>query len=109
MELDTEAALGSLRRSLEHIKALLAWEQLKQGEAGPRRLSTFQMHDPTCEQLRNEYSFFVAMFMGMRSVLGNRFLHFREATREHLRQQLADIERQINTINPYRIRGGLQG
>jgi len=45
-EVDLEAGLRSLRRSLRQIRALLAWEELKQSEAKPDQPTAFQINDP---------------------------------------------------------------
>jgi hypothetical protein len=98
-EPDGNAGLRHLRQSLTQMKALLAWEQLKQSEAEPGRPPAFAMHDPTADELRNEYSFFVAAALDVHAVLNDRSPCLSEVTRESLRRQLAGIEREAYSLN----------
>lgn len=57
-ELDVDRRLQNLRESCGRIKALLAWERLKRGEANASRPWAFRMSDSTPEELKDEYSSF---------------------------------------------------
>jgi len=91
--------LGRLRQSLTQMKALLAWEQLKQSEAEPGRPPAFVMHDPTAEELRHEYSFFLAAALDVHAVLNDPSPSFSEGECDSLRRQLARIEREAYGLN----------
>lgn len=107
MEAEVEEHLQKLRRSLERIKALAAWQQLKHQEASPRRISAFQMPDSTEEELKNEYALCVALLVGLRSVLTDHSFNISKTRREHLSRQLGDIDQDIHTLDPQRSSRGL--
>jgi hypothetical protein len=53
---DPQILLGDMRNSLDRIKALTAWQQLKQSEQYPHQPPAFMMYDTTDTDLNNEYS-----------------------------------------------------
>ena len=57
---DTDPAmlLADLRASLERIRTLLAWQDLRRSESEPDQPTSFAVHDSAEIDLRNEYSFF---------------------------------------------------
>jgi len=67
-EIDSKAGavLENLRGSLERMKTLAAWQELKQSEAKPGDQPSFVMYDPTETDFRNEHSFFVANLAELR-------------------------------------------
>jgi hypothetical protein len=95
MEPDLQRELHNLYESFRRIKALAAWERLKRSETQPHRIGEFRMHDPVSDDLKNEYTFFVAGVAHLRSVLNDHFLTISEELREALRRQLAHLQRQI--------------
>ena len=98
-EVDLEAGLRSLRHSLQQIRSLLAWEQLKQSEVRPSRQFSFQIYDPTETDLRNEYSFFISISVQMHSILNDSSLNIKEAERHSIKMQLMKIEQQVHGLN----------
>jgi hypothetical protein len=89
------------------MKALLAWEQLKQSEAEPGRPPAFVMHDPTAEELRHEHSFFVAAARDVHAVLNDPSPCLSKVARASLRRQLAGIEREAYGLNLHQRFGGV--
>lgn len=98
-EIDLEAGLRSLRKSLQQIKALLAWEQLKQSEARPDQPPGFRISDSIETDLRNEYSFFLSTSMEMHSILNDGLSTVQEADRQSIKRQLSKIEQQAYGLN----------
>ena len=93
-EVDLEAGLRSLRKSLQQIKALLAWEQLKQSEARPAQLPAFTLDNSIETDLRDEYSFFLSTFIQMHSILNDGSFAIQETDRQSIKKQLTKIEQQ---------------
>jgi hypothetical protein len=98
-EADFEAGLRSLRRSLQQIKALLAWQQLAETESRPHEPPGFRVADSVETDLRNEYSFFLATALQIHGVLNDTSLTISEAKRQSIRSQLAKIEQQLYSLN----------
>ena len=95
MESDPQRELHHLYESFRRIKALAAWERLKRTETQPHRIGAFRMHDPVSDDLKNEYTFFLAGVARLRSVLNDHFLTVSEELREAIRRQLSHLQRQI--------------
>ena len=99
-EPDFEAGLRSLRKSLQQIKTLLAWEQLQEVESRPHEPPGFTLSDDSVEtDLRNEYSFFLATALQIHGVLNDTSLIMPEEKRQSIRSQLARIEQQLYSLN----------
>jgi len=97
-ELDVDRKLQTLRESLGRIKALLAWERLKRFEAKSSRPWAFQIHDPTTEELKDEYSFFLALTLNTYAVLDHSSC-VPPDVRKNAGRQLADIEWQLHLLH----------
>jgi len=98
-EPNLEVGLRTLRRSLRQIRALLAWEQLKQSEARPGEPLAFQIDDPIETDLRNEYSFFLSTSVQIHNILNDESVRISQAKRQHLKQELAKIERRVHGLS----------
>jgi hypothetical protein len=99
-EPNLEAGLRSLRNSLERMKALLAWQELKQSELTPDHTPGFTLlEDSVGTDLRNEYSFFLFTAMQIHSVLNNSDAGLSNVRRQQVKQQLARIESQLVSLN----------
>ena len=98
MEPDLQRELHNLYESFRRIKALAAWERLKRAEAQPHRIWAFQMHDPASDDLKNEYTFFTAGLVRLRSILNDHIPNISEEIREDIRRQLAHLQRQIYAL-----------
>ena len=98
-EADLEAGLKSLRESLRQIRALLAWEQLKQSEAHPDQPPAFQIHDSVETDLRNEYSFFLFTSVQMHTILNSSAVGISKVKCQRIKGELAKIERRLYVLN----------
>jgi len=98
-EPDLEAGLSGLRKSISHIKALLAWVQLKESEAKPGQPPSFTLTDTTRADLRNEYSFFLFTAVQMHHILNSDNACFFRDRSQRIRAELAKLENQVNRLN----------
>ena len=98
-EPDVKAGLRNLRQSLTQMKALLAWEQLKQSEARPGEPPAFQVYDPTETDLRNEYSSFLSTSIQIHTILNERDARIPEPARAAIREALATLEQHVYQLN----------
>jgi hypothetical protein len=98
-EPDLRAGLRSLRNSLQQIKTLLAWKQLKQSESRPGQPPSFTIDDPTETDLRNEYSFFLFTMVQIHHLLNDGLLDLPETKKQAIRRQLARIDQEANRLN----------
>jgi DNA-binding transcriptional MerR regulator len=98
MEQDFHEQLRHLRESLKRIKALLAWERLKCCEAGSYRTSMFQMHDPTREDLKNEYALLMSALLNINSIINDHSAAISQTVHNDIQRQLAEIEGQISEL-----------
>ena len=104
VEADLEAGLRSLRKSLEQVKALLAWEQLKQSEARPGYSPILAFDSALETDLRNEYSFFLFTSVQMHSILNSSAAGISKVKFQRIKQELAKIERQLYSLDLQRRR-----
>ena len=84
--------------SLRQIKALLAWEQLKQAEARRDQPPAFQIYDPTETELKNEYSFFLSISVQIHSMLNDGALDIPEARRQGVLKRLAKVQNEVHSL-----------
>jgi hypothetical protein len=98
-EPDLQVGLKELKQSLQKIKALLAWEQMKQAETRPETAPSFRIRDDTEEDLRNEYSHFLSLSGQIHSILNDASRAIAGTERQTFRKELARIERQIYGLN----------
>ena len=103
VEADLEAGLRRLRKSLEQIKALLAWEQLKQSEVRPGHSPVLAFDSSLETDRRNEYSFFLFTSVQMHSIL-NSGAGISKVQLQHIKQELAKIEHQLYSLDLHRRR-----
>lgn len=100
--IDLRAALQCLHKSVDRMKSLLAWEQLKQSEQNPARPPAFQMHDPTETDLRNESSFFLASLATMHESLDADPKAISIEERRDLKRELLKLEQAVQALNLHR-------
>jgi len=98
-EPDLRAGLRSLRNSLQQMKALLAWRQLKLSESRPGQPPSFTIDDPTETDLRNEYSFFLSTSVQILHLLDGGIENLSDPERQAIKQQLAKVEQEVNRLN----------
>ena len=99
VDADLEAGLRSLRKSLEQIKALLAWEQLKQSEARPGHSPMLAFDNSVETDLRNEYSFFLFTSVQMHNILNSGTAGISKVKIQRIKQELEKIERQLYSLD----------
>ena len=97
-EVDIDNRLTGLGETLEKIKALLAWEQLKQDEARLGDPPAFIQQESIHTDLRHLYSVFLMQATEMRSLLDDqcRFILSAEQRgeyRRHFEQLDSDLKR----------------
>jgi len=98
-EVDLEAGLRSLRDSLQQMKALLAWKQLKQSESRPGQPPSFTIDDHVETDLRNEYSFFLSTMVKIHHLLNDGPENLSETEKQAIRRQLTWIDQEANRLN----------
>ena len=99
-ETDLETGLKALANTVEEIKALLAWEQLKCQERRPGDVPAFVPNEDIDGDLRNLYSLFLATSLEMRDMLGNDSVpEFSQTRQRRYRQQLLQMEGQVRSLN----------
>lgn len=99
-EVNLSAGLRSLRQSLRQIKALLAWEDLKQAEAKSSSLSAFRSTDSIEADLRNEYSYFLFTSVQIHELLNDcTALAIPEEKRQFLKRQLLNLDKQLRSLD----------
>lgn len=91
--------MRSLGQSLERLRDLLAWDQLKQSEARPNQPPAFQLYDPTATDLRNEYSSFLSTAVQMHTLLNRRSRSMTPSMRTRMKKRLAKLEQQVHQLN----------
>jgi len=98
-EPDLKAGLRSLRESIKQIRALLAWEELKQSEAKPGQPPSFAIDDFIDTDLRNEYSFFVSISMQIHNILNSDSSPSPKTEHQSIERQLSKIEQEAYGLN----------
>ena len=99
-EVNIEAKCKELRNTLEEIKGLLAWEQLKHSEVKPGQPPGFVLADPVDQDIKNQYSRFLAVRVQIRSILNSPDPSGGSAGRIGiLRQKLTQAEREFQNLN----------
>ena len=99
-EANPQSGLKYLQDTLEEIKALLAWEQLKRQERRPGDVPAFMPNEDIDGDLRNLYSLFLATSLEMRGMLGNDSVpKLSQARQRRYRQQLLQMEGQVRSLN----------
>ena len=97
--IDLQAGLRDLSESLQRMKALLAWRQLKQQETRPGEPPSFQIYDPTATDLRNEYSHFLSTSIQIHHALHEHGATVPAPVREDLQRRLAKLEQEARQLN----------
>jgi hypothetical protein len=97
---DCKRGLQDLFESLNRIRALRAWEDLKRSERRPGDPPTLSSDSSLLVDLRNEYGFFIKTAMDIRQVLaGSPSRNSPEDKRRLWRQQLLSIETEVRQMN----------
>ena len=100
----SEVLLDNLKESLEKIKSLVAWQQLKQSEHRLGHPPAFEMYDPIPDDLNNEYSRILMHISEFQRVLNGRKVRTLQFIR--IRRDFLKIKQDLDALNiPSRIRG----
>jgi hypothetical protein len=101
---DLEAGLQRLRQSLMQMKALLAWNQLKQSESrSAGQPPSFTINDPTETDLRNEYSFYLSQMAQFHHFLNDGINNLSEPEKQSIIGKLARIKQEVNRLNLHKL------
>ena len=101
---DLEAGLRRLRQSLVQMKALLAWNQLKQSESRTAgQPPSFTINDPTETDLRNEYSSYLFTMVQLHHLLNDGINNLSEPEKQWIQHQLTRIEQEANRLNLHKL------
>jgi len=100
----SKVLLDNLKKSLEKIKSLVAWQQLKQSEHRPGHPPAFEMYNPIPDDLNNEYSRILMHISEFQRVLNGRKVRTLQFIR--IRRDFLKIKQELDALNiPLRIRG----
>ena len=100
-KVNVEAVIRGLSQSVRQIKALLAWQDLKETERKPGQPPSFRIDSHVEEDLRNEYSFFVKMALDLAEFLeqtrpGTRTVD--EGQRRRWKERLSRLEEEVRKM-----------
>ena len=99
-EAKLQSGLKHLKDTLEEIRALLAWEELKRQERRPGEAPAFVLTEDVDGDLRNLYAAFLAESETVRDLLQPADLRkLPDAQRQGYRRQLAQLEAQMHCLN----------
>lgn len=92
--------LTNLQDTLEELKGLLAWEELKRSEARPGEPPRFTIGDDMEQDIKNQYSRFLMTRLQLRSLLDNPDTSsLPESRMATLRQRLISMEKEFQVLN----------
>lgn len=95
MEENIPAALRQLSACLVKLRELLAWYHLKAAERRDNGLRTFRFNDHLSEDIRNEYSSFLATAVAIQDALDQRDDTVSVKRRHRWQQRLDQLQRQL--------------
>ena len=92
--------LESLSESLQKIKALLAWAELKRSETRHDPPPSFRLDDHLSTELRNEYGFFIKTAMDIHEFLNSKSMrHVSKGKRQLWRRELMQLETELRQLD----------
>ncbi len=95
-----KANLQKLQNTLNEIKTLLAWEDLKRSEAIPGQPPGFIVADTTQQDIQEQYSRFLAIRMQIHGILNNAVgFSLTKSKQATFMQELARLEDQFKSFN----------
>ena len=94
-----DAGIRSLWQSMRHIESLLAWSQLRQSEMNLEQSLGFRVHDSTEDDLRGEYSYFMATALDLRNILHRYASSIEQSERERIMRWLTRAEKRLQDLN----------
>jgi len=99
LESDLRAGLRSLQNSLDKMRSLLAWDQLRQSEMRDTQSIVTAIADPTEGDMRNEYSSFLFTLAQVRNLLRSGAAVLPPRVCEETRLQLGKLYRELRRLN----------
>lgn len=93
------AGLRGLRNSLDKMRSLLAWDQLRQSEMQNTQSVVTVMADPTEGDLRNEYSSFLFSLAQVRNLLHSGAAVLPSKVCEEIKLQLGKLYHELRRLN----------
>ena len=98
-KINIDIRFQGLRENLNKIKALLAWQQLQQKEVRPNQPPGFIIQDSAVDDLRNEYTLFLARDQEIHYILNHsNLLSITKSKRQILKQQLIKLKNQVKAL-----------
>ena len=94
-----DADMANVRDSVERMKGLLAWQQLKHAEARRGLPPAFHTYDPTLTDLSHEYSHFLALSAKIGEDLAEHAREMAPARRTRLRRELQRLQQEVHDLN----------
>ena len=92
--------LNILHDTLEELKGLLAWEELKRSEARPGEPPGFILGDTLQEDIKNQYSRFLAIRLHLHGILNSlEHASLPEDDTTAVKQELIKMEREFQNLN----------
>jgi len=102
IKVDIEEQFRKLQDILEDIKALLAWEQLKQEEKKSGQPPGFILHEPTKQDIREQFSRFLMVRLQIRTLLNNPIRSgISKARQAKYQQDIIHLEKQFHDLHLY--------
>jgi hypothetical protein len=100
------ALLNDMKTSLQKIKTLVAWQELKRTEHRPDLPPSFEMYDPVDSDLNIEYSHILMMISHFQHTFYASKIRTIKIVR--IRQEFSAIKQEIEALNvPARVSGYL--
>lgn len=99
-EVDIDARLQALTDLLENMKALLAWEQLKNEEARPGQPPGFTVQENIDADLKRLYSTFQMQALELRSLIDDQYRFILpEAQRQEYRRRFQHKDSELKRLS----------
>jgi len=95
-----EKNMEQLQQSLEKLKALRAWGQLKQEEARRNRSSAFRIFDPVQQDIQNQVSHFLYLQVKItRQLQTTEDNSMSKSQKNNMRKRLYQIQQEFLFLN----------
>jgi len=94
-EAELEAGLKRLKQLLEQMKALLAWQRFKIGEAKQRPIMNIRFNDTTYIDLMDRYTSFLAVSTQIHRILDENNAKISKAEQSRIKSKLLTMKYQV--------------
>ena len=99
MAFNIPAALRQLATTLDKLKELNEWTKLARQETKPGVPPSFRLNDHLTEDIRVQYSVFIATVMDIQDVLNNPALGIPAIHQTRWRRRLQELQKQIQELD----------